>query len=740
MMTEKLAHAHDSQEQRRGLRWPRTLVPRIGITWKVYLWGLLVLLFAFLIVAGTSWIIAGDQARTHIEVEIDGSLKGFQADFDQQTKDLETVGRWMVGQPSFVELVQARDSAGLTSYLQPWTQASIIDALTVTDSQGLVLTRVRLDQPIIQGDNILTSAGIPEALKGQASSGIEQDMFGRLQGRLILPVYADKQAPPIGALVLAFFLDGDFLKHASNEGSSQVAIAYRDNILASTLTDQQGKPWIGWPVPAEVIVAERENRTSQAVIVPTTNGNYLFKFKPLQSPAHQTIGMYGLGLSLTSIEAERTALFRPFGLGFLVASLVIGVATYFFARVFIYPIRSLQTAAEGIARGDLSTNITLPRRDELGDLARRMEHMRQQLQHALQTAGLEKSRYEAIIRCMGVAAIVTDDNHQIVAANPAAELVLQQSQADLINHPWQDIFNPAGQSDYPIPSFWDLESPGRIGKTVPVIHGRFRLRAQPRVLLDVISSAVQIRTESAGSVHMIQDVSAQEQMLRSKDEFVLNLAHELRGPTASLRALIEVLREDYANMSKRDAKLLLETLQRATVKFQRLVENLIDFGTVQAGQFHVRPVPTELGEIVKEAVSQVKGLVKTNEQTLELNLDPNNIIVLADEPRAIQVIVNLLTNASKYGPENEPITVSTRREGDFVRIEVTDHGPGIPPEAQLHIFERFYRVKRARDEAIGIGLGLALAKAIVETHGGQIGVESEVGRGSTFWFTLPEVK
>ncbi len=740
MTTDNLAPVYNTEEHRKSWRSLRTLVPRVGITAKVYLWGLLVLLLGFLIVAGISWVIAENQARTQIEGEIDGSLGGFQADFDQKTKDLETLGQWLVGQPDFVRMVQARDSAGLASYLKPWTQASIIDALTVSDSQGLVLTRVRLDQPTIQGDNILTSAGIPEALKGHPSSGLERDLFGRFQGRFILPIYAAREAPPIGALVLGFFLDGDFLNHVSNEGTNQVAIAYQDRIVVSTLTDQQGRPWIGWPAPTEVVVAERENRASPTVTVQMPTGAYLFKFKPLQSPAHQTVGMYGLGLSSASIEAQRSALLRSFGLGFLIAAIVIAAAAYLFARVFISPLRTLESAAESMAKGDLSTNITFSRRDELGDLARRMDNMRQQLHQALLTAGLEKSRYEAIIRCMGVASIVTDNNHQIVAANPTAELVLRQSQADLLNRPWPDIFNPVGQSDYPIPSFWDLESPGNIGKTVPVIHGRFRLRAQPRILLDVISSAVQIGTESAGSVHMIQDVSAEEQLLRSKDEFVLNVAHELRGPTASVRALIEVLWEDYANISKRDAKLLIGTLQRATVKFQRLVENLIDIGTVQAGQFHVQPQPNELAPIVKEAASQVEALIRSSEQALELDVVDPSIMVLADERRVIQVIVNLLTNASKYSPENQPIALSTRRQGNFVRIEVTDHGPGIPPEAQLRIFERFYRVKRESEEAIGIGLGLALAKAIVEAHGGQIGLESEVGQGSTFWFTLPEVK
>jgi len=123
-----------------------------------------------------------------------------------------------------------------------------------------------------------------------------------------------------------------------------------------------------------------------------------------------------------------------------------------------------------------------------------------------------------------------------------------------------------------------------------------------------------------------------------------------------------------------------------------------------------------------------------------LNLEDAGVMVLADEDRVVQVLVNLLTNASKYGPAGQTIQVSSRRLGDFVRVQVQDQGPGIAPEARSHLFERFYRAKRGRKEATGLGLGLALAKAIVEAHGGQIGVESEPGHGAIFWFTLPEAR
>jgi two-component system sensor histidine kinase VicK len=115
-------------------------------------------------------------------------------------------------------------------------------------------------------------------------------------------------------------------------------------------------------------------------------------------------------------------------------------------------------------------------------------------------------------------------------------------------------------------------------------------------------------------------------------------------------------------------------------------------------------------------------------------------MVSADRPRIVQVLINLITNASKYGPEGESIDLHAFPKDEFIIIEVTDRGPGIPPEEQAHLFQRFYRGRRAEEEGIGIGLGLALAREIVTAHGGQMDVQSKVGEGTTFWFSLPKAE
>lgn len=269
-----------------------------------------------------------------------------------------------------------------------------------------------------------------------------------------------------------------------------------------------------------------------------------------------------------------------------------------------------------------------------------------------------------------------------------------------------------------------------------IARGRFPLRAQPQVILDVISTQVEVEGKPAGYVHILQDASAQEQLVRAKDEFIVNVAHELRGPLASLRASIELLVEDHATMSMPDLGVMLRTMQRAVVKFQGLVENLVDMGNIQVGRFRVRAAPIRLSSLFEDALAQVNPLLQGRRQSAKINVDCGSLLICADRQRIAQVLINLLSNASKYGPEGEPITLSVCSKDGFVIIEVTDRGPGIAPEEQARLFQRFYRGWRAEEEGIGIGLGLALAREIVQAHGGQMDVRSRVGQGTTFWFSL----
>lgn len=222
---------------------------------------------------------------------------------------------------------------------------------------------------------------------------------------------------------------------------------------------------------------------------------------------------------------------------------------------------------------------------------------------------------------------------------------------------------------------------------------------------------------------------------RMREQLLYSVAHELRGPLGVLENALDILSVDYAELSTDQFAAITGSARRTAGRLRTLMEDLLSAGSIQAGRFRVDPSPVALEEILAEAIDSVAPLMEERSQTVELSLTPE-LSVRADRRYARQVLTNLLGNASRYGANGTPIRISAEPRDGQVRVAVEDKGPGISKETQVHLFERFYRT---RAEGPGIGLGLAIAKGIVEAHGGRIGLESEPGRGTIVWFTLPAV-
>ena len=218
-----------------------------------------------------------------------------------------------------------------------------------------------------------------------------------------------------------------------------------------------------------------------------------------------------------------------------------------------------------------------------------------------------------------------------------------------------------------------------------------------------------------------------------REQLLYSVAHELRAPLAVLENALDILGEGYADLPADEFAKITGSAQRTAGRLRTLMEDLLSAGSIQAGRFHVDPRPVELREIVAEAVDAVGPVVGDRGQTVDVDV-ASGLVVNADRRYTRQVLTNLLGNASRYGPAGSAIHVRARHDDGHVHVAVDDLGPGIPKEEQRMLFERFYR---RRAEGPGIGLGLAIAKGIVEAHGGRIGIDSAPGRGTSVWFTLP---
>jgi len=225
---------------------------------------------------------------------------------------------------------------------------------------------------------------------------------------------------------------------------------------------------------------------------------------------------------------------------------------------------------------------------------------------------------------------------------------------------------------------------------------------------------------------------------RAREELMAMVAHDLKNPLNTIQLAVRVLLEDgrvpddAAHQLERHA---LAAVQRAADRMYRLIHDLLDLARADAGRLWIRPAPTDAEELLREAVDAHCSIAAAKSITLEATADGSLPSVLADRERIAQVFSNLIGNALKFTPSGGRVSVRGRRATPGVRFAVEDTGPGMRPDEQAHVFDRFWQAAKA--SALGTGLGLSIAKAIVEGHGGSIGVESTPGLGSVFEFSLP---
>ena len=257
--------------------------------------------------------------------------------------------------------------------------------------------------------------------------------------------------------------------------------------------------------------------------------------------------------------------------------------------------------------------------------------------------------------------------------------------------------------------------------------------------LEVSQTLVHHGGDHGEAVYVVHDISRHAEVNRLREQLLYSVAHELRGPLMVLDNALDILATDYDRLDAQEFATVLASARRTARRMRTLMEDLLSAGSIQSGRFVVAPRPTSLQALIDDALEVVVPLVESRNQQVQVEVPAETPQVMADPRYARQVISNLVANASKYSPEATCIRIVASATATMVRIAVEDQGPGIPREHRAGLFERFYRVRTDTD-APGVGLGLAIAKGIVEAHGGSIGIDSEVGAGTRVWFTLPAVQ
>jgi signal transduction histidine kinase len=225
---------------------------------------------------------------------------------------------------------------------------------------------------------------------------------------------------------------------------------------------------------------------------------------------------------------------------------------------------------------------------------------------------------------------------------------------------------------------------------------------------------------------------------RMKDVFLGTASHELKTPLTSVIAYAELLDDHDGRLSKDQAREFVGRLRVEAQRLLSLIEDILDLSRLESGKLAMKPRRMDIGEVIRGAVETTRGTAAKFGVTVRVELAEHLPLLSVDEVKIRQVLVNLIVNAVKFSPQNSPIVLRSNLDGAYLRVEVADRGPGIPPDTATHIFELFgQNLPEDADSRGGLGIGLHLVKRITELHGGHVGVNSRKGEGSTFWIRLP---
>jgi two-component system phosphate regulon sensor histidine kinase PhoR len=368
------------------------------------------------------------------------------------------------------------------------------------------------------------------------------------------------------------------------------------------------------------------------------------------------------------------------------------------------------------------------------ELARQREEFAALQQQSQQAIGHELARQDALIHSMIEGVLVLDRHGQVSLVNRS----MQKSfglESDIRGRTIMEAFRQHELQEL----VQRTAVEGQVLGFEMDLPGRFARRFQ--------INATAIRDQNGqpqGMVLVFHDVTRLKQLENTRQEFVANVSHELRTPLSILKGYVETLL-DGAKNDPEVATRFLQTIKKHTDRLTYLIEDLLTISLLESGRVALNLQLVDLRPMVDRVVEDLSSRALERKTRLE-NQVPSDLIANADTDRIQQVLFNLVDNAIKYGRPAGQVSVSGRLIAPGrIELSVKDDGPGIPPEAQERVFERFYRVDRARSrEQGGTGLGLSIVKHIVQSHGGKVWLESEMGKGTTFFLTLrqalPETK
>jgi len=631
--------------------------------------------------------------------------------YTSQTKEVLSLAILTAQRPTLQELLEQNDIAALTNYLVTLQHSAGIDKILICDSNDQLVAT--------------TDPKIPTSVCHTWKTGIYQYDPSIPQVCLTAHQSIENSAGYLGEAFVCKSLDDEFTIQLRDETGLE-HILWIEEVPVST--SFSGGVSSLESIQSHTIFLDKQEFHRFLEI---RGSSYYATYIPLDENGLKA----EVVLDVKDIVSTRSRLAGILLVSILAISLMGSTLGVLLARRISRPLIQLAQSAESFSLGDLESPVkTDTRLREIVQVAKTLESARVDLLATMISLENERDWSEHLLASIVEGITTLDEKGLITFFSHGAERVTGWKREDVMGHLVDDIFKIAGANN-PFSSVLSSVLGERQKIDVLLADGQ-------TASLAITGARFTRSSEKETEIALVfRDISEEEAIHRLVGQFLANVAHEFRTPLSALNASIELLLDQAPDMSPAELKELYTSLHLSVLGLHTLVDNLLESANIEARRFRVSPRNSDLGNIIAEAAQTMQPLLAKYEQRLTIEMPVDIPIVRADPRRMIQVLINLLSNASRYGPPGEEIILRATAEMQYAHVAVIDQGPGIPQATRDNLFRRF--LFPHADDAVsqaGAGLGLSVVKAIITAHGGQVGVDDQPGGGSIFWFTLPIAK
>lgn len=447
------------------------------------------------------------------------------------------------------------------------------------------------------------------------------------------------------------------------------------------------------------------------------------RMKYLALPIKQGNNVLGVVFMKASVESVYDTIYRINKILFtaiviaLVLTVILGILL---SRTITKPIKEITRQAENITKGDFNQEVKIYSNDEIGNLGKTFNHMATRLFDAINQTEEEKERLSNILLNMSDGVIATDEDDIVIIVNQSALNLLGLSENQVRFKNINEIFKGL-----------------TLTKEKDDIIYRYEIEKEIKLIKLRITHMTHAHKEKRGAIFVLYDVTKEQKLEQIRQDFVANVSHELRTPLTTIKSYLEAL-QDGAVEDEKVAINFINVASQETDRMIRLVNDLLLLSRIEEDKTIINKSSVSLKEMIEDVVDRFNFKLKQKSIKLELSLPDEIPLVYVDRDKIDQVLDNLISNAINYITENGRILISVYIKNKKIYIEIADNGIGIQKKHFSRLFERFYRVDKARSREVGgTGLGLAISHEIIKAHNGEIMVESEKNIGTKFIFYIP---